>query len=162
MSRSATIPARLWPVCTVGDTVWSTPLPLMAAGWESTATAGRDMVCTHIYITQVKAHEDNHLPQNFYIGFNKEDFCKGVVRGNITRRQSAKPHCSTSQIHTHTCRNLDILTVPAAMGMENAGVQGHFKYSAAWGSPLSMHRILLLAQALKHTHKRMRATTHCR
>lgn len=33
--------------------------------------------------------------------------------------------------YTHTCRNLDILTVPAAMGMENAGVQGHFKYSAA-------------------------------
>ncbi|CAB1455601.1 unnamed protein product [Pleuronectes platessa] len=41
-----------------------------------------------------------------------------------------------------------MLTVPAAMGMENAEVQGHFKYSAARGSPLLVHRILLLSHAL--------------
>lgn len=47
-------------------------------------------------------------------------------------------------LHKHT----DVLTVPAAMGMENAEVQGHFKYSAARGSPLSAHHILLLTHAL--------------
>lgn len=61
----------------------------------------------------------------------------------------AKPHFS-SQISAH--KHTNMLTVPAAMGMENAEVQGHFKYSAAWGSPLSVHHILLLTHALRCTH----------
>lgn len=50
---------------------------------------------------------------------------------------------------THTHTRTDVLTVPAAMGMENTEVQGHFKYSAAWGSPLSVYRILLLTRLVK-------------
>lgn len=53
-----------------------------------------------------------------------------------------------AHMHKHT----DMLTVPAAMGMENAEVQGHFEYSAARGSPLSGHHILLLTHALKKAH----------
>lgn len=65
--------------------------------------------------------------------------------------------------HTHTCtqahmqKHTDMLTVPAAMRMENAEVQGHFEYSAAWGSPLSVRRIFLLTHALQNAH-----TTHWR
>lgn len=62
-----------------------------------------------------------------------------------------------TQAHTHMQKHTDMLTVPAAMGMENAEVQGHFEYSAAWGSPLSVHHNLLLTHALKNAH-----TTHCR
>lgn len=47
-----------------------------------------------------------------------------------------------SNTHTHMHKPTDMLTVPAAMGMENAEVQGHLKYSAAWGSLLLQHHIL--------------------
>lgn len=75
--------------------------------------------------------------------------------GYYVHRQSAKPHCSSPQTHIH--KDTDTLTVPAAMGMENAEVQGHFKYSAARGSPLSVQHILFA-----HTCTQMRAQTHAR
>lgn len=89
--------------------------------------------------------------------------------GNILtgkkKREKIKPFCSkrakphfSSQISAH--KHTNMLTVPAAMGMENAEVQGHFKYSAAWGSPLSVHHILLLTHALRCTHTHTLTYTH--
>lgn len=65
-----------------------------------------------------------------------------------------------SNVHTHTHTHRDMLTVPAAMAMEDADVQGHFKYSAAWGSPLSVHHILLLTHPLRCTQKHKHTHTH--
>ena len=102
------------------------------------------------------------LPTPLTMGFLEKCFDRLRYRnseGCYVHRQSAKPHCSSPQTHIH--KDTDTLTVPAAMGMENAEVQGHFKYSAARGSPLSVQHILFAhtcTQMRAHTHAH---TTHC-